>query len=73
MHIAIAGSHWAEGGTEISANGVEDGFAESEAARAVPDEGREEIAFSQRQPGGNAQGFLAAAEKNSAMDFAHAV
>ena len=73
MDIAVAPAHRAERGAEVVAHGVNDGFAKSQAAGAVADERGKNIGFFERHADGGAQGFLAAAEKNAAVDFAGAV
>ena len=73
MDIAVAPAHRAEHGTQIRPHGVNDRFAEREPSGGVADERREHVAFFQGQTDGNAQGLLAAAEKNAAVDFPGAV
>ncbi len=73
MNVAIATAHRAERGTEIRPHGVNDRFAEREPSGGIADERREHVAFFQGQTDGSAQGFLAAAEKNAAVDFSGAV
>ena len=73
MDIAVAPAHRAERGTQIRPHGVNDRFAEREPSGGVADERREHVAFFQGQTDGNAQGLLAAAEKNAAVDFPGAV
>ena len=73
VDIAIAPAHRAERRAEISADGVNDGFAKRKATSGVADERREHIGFIEVDADGRAQGFLTATEKNAAVDFAGAV
>jgi len=71
MDVAVATAHRAEGGTQISAGAVEQGFAECAAAGLVADEWGENIGAA-NQGGAErcANGFLAASEINATDDFA---
>jgi hypothetical protein len=74
VDVAVARAHGPEGGSQASAHGFERRFAKGQAAGAVADERRENIAFAEGNAGGDADGFLAAAEVNAAAgDFAGAV
>ena len=73
MHVAVAPAHRAESGAEISADGIQHRFAESQAAGAVADQRRKNIPFAQRHAQGDAQRLLAAAKKNAALNFSRAV
>src|SRR5262245_12733456 len=50
MHIAIAGAHRAEGRTEESADSIDWLLAEGQSSGGISYQGREQVAFSQRQP-----------------------
>jgi hypothetical protein len=73
MNVAVAPAHRAERRAEISANGVNDGFAKSQSAGGIADEWRKHISFIEVNADGGAQGFLTATEENAAVDFAGAV
>ena len=73
MHVAIPPAHRTERGAEIRAHRVEHRFAESQAAGAVADERGKNISLAQGQPQRDAEGFLAASEKDSALNFASPV
>jgi hypothetical protein len=73
VDIAVATTHGAKGGAEIGADGIEDRLAESEAPGTVANQGRKNVAFAQGKANGDAESLLAAAKKDAAMDFAHAV
>ena len=73
MDVAVAGPHRSQRRPEISAHGVQHRFAEGKATGAVANKRRKDVALAQSQSGGDAQGFLAASEKNAAVNFAHAI
>ena len=73
MNIAVAAAHRAKRGTHIGSHSVNDRFAKSEPACGIADKRREDVGFFQRHADGAAQGFLAASEKNSTVDFSSAV
>ena len=73
MNVAVAAAHRAERGTEIRSHGVNDRFAKRQPSGGVADERREDVAFFQGYADGGAQGFLAASQKNAAMDFPGAI
>ena len=73
MNVAVAATHRAEHGTQIRPQGVNHRFAKRQPSGRVADQWCEHVALFQRQTDGNAQGFLPAADKNAAMNFAGAV
>ena len=73
MDVAVAAAHRAERRAEIGAHGVQNGFAKRQPPGGVADERRKDVAFFQRDADRRAQGFLAASEKDAAVDFAGAV
>jgi hypothetical protein len=73
VDVAVASAHGAMDGAESGADDVEDGFAEGEAAGQIADEGGEDVAWNQSKAERGAEGFLAAAKKDAALDFAGAV
>ena len=73
VDIAIAPAHGAEGGAHVIAHGIHDGFAKGQAAGGIADERGKDVRVPERNPDGRAQGFLAAAEKDAAVNLAGAV
>jgi hypothetical protein len=73
MDVAVTSAHGAEGRAEVSAHAIENWFTEGEPAGPVANQRSENVAFAQGQPRGHAESFLAAADKNPAVHFPHAV
>ena len=73
VNVAVASTHRAEHGTQIRSHGVNHRLAKRQPSGRVADQRCEHVGLFQRQTDGNAQGFLTAANKNAAMNFAGAV
>src|SRR5262245_46983270 len=73
MDIPVAGTHWACRGPQIGADRIEEWFAKGESACSIPNQGRKNVALAQSQADRNAQRFLTAPKKHTAMDLSHAI
>src|SRR5882762_4253228 len=72
MNVAVPPAHWPQRRSEVRADGIEDRFTESQPCGCVPNQRCENVALSQRQPYGGAQGFLAPPQEDPAKNFPHA-
>src|SRR5436853_5414995 len=73
MDVSVPATHWAESGPQISSHGVHDRFAKSQPSCSVTNQWRENISFTQRQTHRGTERLLPPAQKDPAMDFAHAI
>src|SRR5437667_4592687 len=73
MDVSVAATHWAKRGPQIRAHGIQDRFAKGQPSSSVTNQWGENISFTQRQAHRGTERFLSPAQKNPAMDFAHAI
>ena len=73
MHVAVPRPHRAERRTEVGAHRVQQRLAEGQTPGPVANERRKNVPFAEGKTRGGAQGLLAAAQKNAALNFASAV
>ena len=73
VDVAVTRAHRTQQRSQISPHRIQDGLPKRQPSRAVPNERREDIALAQGQPHRHAQGLLAAAQENAAVDLAHAI
>src|SRR5439155_4103594 len=73
MDVAVPGAHRTQPRAEIGADRIQQRLAKGQAPGRVPDKGRKNVPFPQREANRHAQGFLAAPKEDPAVDLAHAI
>src|SRR5438132_13126563 len=68
VNIAVASPHWPCPGSKIGTCDIDQRLAKGGAARLIANEGREDVAFLQKDSASDADCFLAFADVNAAGD-----
>ena len=73
VDVAVARAHRAQGRAQISPHRIQNRLTKSQPSGPVPNQRGEDVSLAQSQSNGHAQRFLASAQEDAAVDFAHAI